>query len=385
MMKIVSIEPTPSPNVMKLNLDEELPAGTSYNFSKEKKELAPVYIQKLLSLDGVTGVFQVLDFISLERHPKADWQTVLAQARNILGEATDRAQPAEAKDAKEEAEATDSYGEVTVFIQKLKGIPMQIKLVKNGEETRIGLPDRFKEAVMKAQAATSNLVFERKWEEQSPRYGEVEEVGKQVAEEIAAAYDEERLQHLVRLALEPEKVEESKRKGISAAEVLKAFEAPEWEKRYAALEQFEPTLEAIHVLDKALDDPKPAIRRLAVVYLGFLENKQVLPYLYKGLKDSSAIVRRTAGDCLSDMGDPDAIPAMCEALKDKNKLVRWRAARFLYEVGDERAIPALKEAVEDPEFEVKMQAQIALERIERGEEASGTVWQQMTRSLKEEK
>jgi hypothetical protein len=51
---------------------------------------------------------------------------------------------------------------------------MQVKLLKDGEEFRFGLPDRFKEAVMKAQAATSNLILERKWEEQSHRYGEVE-------------------------------------------------------------------------------------------------------------------------------------------------------------------------------------------------------------------
>ncbi|MDT2208001.1 HEAT repeat domain-containing protein, partial [Paenibacillus larvae] len=92
-----------------------------------------------------------------------------------------------------------------------------------------------------------------------------------------------------------------------------------------------------------------------------------------------AAVRRTAGDTLSDIGNPAAIPAMIKALKDKNKLVRWRAARFLYEVGDESAVPALKEAAGDPEFEVSLQVQIALERIEGGHEAEGTVWQQMTR------
>ncbi|MBA4494963.1 conserved virulence factor C family protein [Paenactinomyces guangxiensis] len=382
-MKIVSIEPTPSPNVMKLNVDESLPAGTSYNFSQNQKEQAPEHIRTLLSVDGVKSVFQVLDFISLERHPKADWQTVLSQARKVLGEANRKHKGDSVTE--EQKKPADSFGEVSVYIQKLKGIPMQIKLVKDGEEVRVGLPDRFKEAVMKAQKATTNLVFERKWEEQTPRYGDVEEVGQQVAEEISAAYDETRLHRLVERALTPEKTDQTKKEEISAEEVLQAFESPEWEKRYAALEQFEPALESIAVLDKALNDSKPAIRRLAVVYLGIIEKKEVLPYLYRALKDPSAIVRRTAGDCLSDMGDPDAIPAMCEALKDKNKLVRWRAARFLFEVGDETAIPALKEAVDDPEFEVKMQAQIALERIERGEEASGTVWQQMTKSISEGK
>ncbi|GAF20177.1 PBS lyase HEAT-like repeat domain protein [Bacillus sp. JCM 19046] len=51
---------------------------------------------------------------------------------------------------------------------------------------------------------------------------------------------------------------------------------------------------------------------------------------------------------------------------------------FLYEIGDEKAIPALKEAEQDPEFEVALQVKMALERIQDGEEAKGSVWKQMT-------
>ncbi len=76
---------------------------------------------------------------------------------------------------------------------------------------------------------------------------------------------------------------------------------------------------------------------------------------------------------------------MTEALKDKNKLVRWRAAMFLYEVGDESAVEPLKEAQDDPEFEVAMQVKMALERIEGGEEAKGSVWKQMTDTIEQSK
>jgi HEAT repeat protein len=103
-----------------------------------------------------------------------------------------------------------------------------------------------------------------------------------------------------------------------------------------------------------------------------------MPYLFEALRDKSVSVRRTAGDTLSDWGDPAATGPMIEALRDPNKLVRWRAARFLYEAGDESAVEALREAAKDAEFEIQLQAQIALERIERGEEAAGSVWQQMT-------
>jgi hypothetical protein len=378
-MKIVSIEPTPSPNVMKCNVDETLPAGTSYNVTKDRMADAPHYLRRLLEIDGVKSLFQVLDFISIERHPKADWPDVLAQVREVLGDAA----MATAPEKEESAADQESFGEVQVFIQKLKGIPMQVKCVRNGEEMRFGLPERFKTAVMRAQTATSNLVFEREWVEQRPRYGEMSEVGEQVVEELAAAYDEVRLSQMVERVLNPE--QERKEQTLTADEVMQAFNDENWEKRYAALEQYEPNADELHVLDRALDDAKASIRRLAVVYLGFIGGKAVLPYVMRALRDASPIVRRTAGDTLSDIGDPEAIPAMCDALKDTNKLVRWRAARFLYEVGDESALPALRDAVNDPEFEVRLQARLALERIERGEEASGTVWQQMMKRMEEEK
>lgn len=74
---------------------------------------------------------------------------------------------------------------------------------------------------------------------------------------------------------------------------------------------------------------------------------------------------------------------MIKSLKDPSKLVRWRAAMFLFELGDESAIPALKALQDDPEFEVAMQARLALERIS-DEEAKGSVWKQMTESRKGE-
>ena len=63
--------------------------------------------------------------------------------------------------------------------------------------------------------------------------------------------------------------------------------------------------------------------------------------------------------------------------------MRWRAAMFLYEVGDESAIPALEKALDDPEFEVRMQAKMALARIQGGKEAEGSIWQQMAEITKE--
>ncbi|WP_077302970.1 HEAT repeat domain-containing protein [Virgibacillus pantothenticus] len=58
-------------------------------------------------------------------------------------------------------------------------------------------------------------------------------------------------------------------------------------------------------------------------------------------------------------------------------------SRFLYEIGDKTAVEALERAVNDPEFEVRMQARMAFARIKDGEEAKGSIWSQMTKTVKE--
>jgi HEAT repeat protein len=376
-MKIVSIEPTPSPNTMKLNMDERLPKGVSINVTREHAEGAPEYVRKLLQIPGVAGVFQVADFIALQRHPKADWQAILSGAREVL----DGIQDARPANGMEET-PQEGFGEVQVFVQTFRGIPMQVKVLKNGEETRFGLPERFMEAAMKLKMASPNVIMERKWEERGVRYGDVNQVGEELVKEIAAAYDAARLTRMVQAAFRLSAGETVQEERLNAEEVASRLDDPDWEKRYAALSRMkQPDQAALPVLRKALSDPHVSVRRMAVAYLGEVRDADVLLLLFEALKDKSPIVRRTAGDTLSDIGDPRAIGPMSEALRDENKLVRWRAARYLYEVGDESALPALREAQNDPEFEVQLQVRMALQRIEKGEEAGGTVWQQMTRAI----
>ena len=372
-VKIVSIEPTPSPNSMKINLSEELPAGDTRQYKLETDLTnAPAYIQKLMAVPGVKGLYHVMDFIALERNAKYAWEDILPGAREAFGEV------GEEYNASEKASGED-FGEIKVSIQMFRGIPMQVKLEEGESEHRFGLPERFMQAAMKASSASENMVMERQWKEQNPRYGSPEEIGQEVTEEIAATYSEERLEVLVKAAFSDQSESIKQEKKVVTLAML---DDADWKVRYAALDRMDPELTDLPVLEKALQDEKASVRRLSVVFLGMIESKEVLPLLYQALKDKSVTVRRTAGDCLSDLGFVEAIPEMIESLQDRNKLVRWRAAMFLYEVGDETAIPALEQAVNDPEFEVKMQAGMALERIKGGEEAKGSVWHQMTQARK---
>lgn len=107
-MKIQSIEPTPSPNTMKVLLDEELPFGTSYNYKPAQAAHAPAIIQQLLQIEGVKGIYHVADFLAIERHAKYDWKPILTKVREVFGEQVEELQD-------NEPVRNDHFGEVKVY------------------------------------------------------------------------------------------------------------------------------------------------------------------------------------------------------------------------------------------------------------------------------
>ncbi len=381
-MKLLSVETTPNPNSMKLNLDESLAKGVAITYTPENKGDCPDYIAKILDIPGVNSVFRVADFMAIQRRPTAPWEDILSHARAILEEATSPS------DALQNQTATpdEKWGEVRVSVQYFRRIPMLVKVSSGDEVMRLALPDRFGKAIERAMGASKNMLMERKWVDEGVRYGELREVGDAVVREISAVYDAKKLDDLVERAYRPE-LEETEKVRAGEEELAQALDSPDWEERFAALKelgrlataQIKP--QALSRIIKATKDPKMSIRRLAVVYLGLIKTPEVLAPLCEALRDKAVGVRRSAGDALTDLGDPRAMGPMIETLKDSNKLVRWRAGRFLFELGDESALPALREAQNDPEFEVRMQIRQAIERIESGKAGQGPVWRQMTRSI----
>lgn len=85
-MKIKAIEPTPSPNTMKVILNEVLPSGARNNYTNENKEQAPMQVQEILKIEGIKGVYHVADFLAVERNAKYDWKVLLQQVRAVFGE-----------------------------------------------------------------------------------------------------------------------------------------------------------------------------------------------------------------------------------------------------------------------------------------------------------
>jgi len=367
---------------MKLNLDKRLPKGVAITYTHENRGDCPAYIEKILAIPGVSSVFCVEDFLAIQRKPTAGWEDILSQARAVF-------EYASLNNAKPEPEETsdNKWSEVTVAVQYFRDLPMLVKVSSGSETTRLPLPERFGKALERAMGASDNMLMERNWKDEGLRYGDLREVGEAVLREISAVYDEKKLRELVERAYHPELHERVEANEEELDELIRAFESPRWEERFAALKELgrrataQIDSHALLLIIKATKDPKMSIRRLAVVFLGLIKTPEVLAPLCEALKDEAVGVRRSAGDALTDLGDTNAIGPMVETLKDPNKLVRWRASRFLYELGDESALPALREAQGDGEFEVAMQIRQAIERIESGRVGQGPVWRQMTQGI----
>src|SRR5699024_8711671 len=104
----------------------------------------------------------------------------------------------------------------------------QVKLEEGDEETRVGLPELFTNAILQASPASPNIIWERKWIEQHVRYGVVEDIGHEVVEELAASYDQERLDKLVELAFQEQGTEEIKKINAQNKITLETLEDPDW-------------------------------------------------------------------------------------------------------------------------------------------------------------
>ncbi|AVQ33176.1 virulence factor [Staphylococcus muscae] len=367
-MEIIKIEPTPSPNTMKIVISEKRQDNQSTTYT-EVHETHPAFINQVLSIEGVKSIFYVLDFLAVDKMPKADWEEVLPHITAALNGEQDVQQ--------ETHTSQEHFGEVKAEVLKFKDIPYQIKLTTESEEQRRQLNDRFIEAMTAAQLPGDNVVFLRKWHDLGIRYGELEQIMDEVEEEMNALYPTNELQQLVERA-QSTTSQEMPVKEYQHVTLETYQQAEDWKARLRMLSTFPTPTEADYpLLTHALKEEKVQLRREAIVLLSMIETKETLPYLYEGLHDKSPAVRRAAGDALSDLGFAEALPEMEHALDDAHKIVRWRAAMFLFDEGGEAQLPALKAHQEDPAYEVRMQIEMAITRIEQGEAALGSVWKQI--------
>lgn len=142
---------------MKIVVDEELPFGKSFNYTKEIATSAPQEIQAILHVDGVKGVYHVADFLAIERNAKFTWENILSSIRHALGE--------QGEEVEQREQVLDHFGEVFVHVQMFKGIPLQIKVFDSSSEHRIATGERFVQAfqTIEIDKTDENYLLERKW------------------------------------------------------------------------------------------------------------------------------------------------------------------------------------------------------------------------------
>jgi len=183
-MKITFIEPTPSPNTMKLHLD-----------TPESERSAPAWAREMLTIPGVISIYHAADFAALERKGNADWAAILREVQNRFGNSEGLNDDWNLADEN----AGAHFGEAQVFVQMFRGIPLQIRVKTGANEERISLANRFTKAVM--DVASAVMIKERKLTDYGVRYGEPAEIAREVEQEVEAAYPQERLDSLVQQAI----------------------------------------------------------------------------------------------------------------------------------------------------------------------------------------
>src|SRR5579885_3342404 len=143
-MHLRSVETTPNPTSMKLNLHEELPLTATYTL--ENKSGCPDFVELLLQIDGVKSVFVCHDFITVNRDPRTDWQPILEKATAIFSPGElEAVKTSDSETAKVEDEiethrnAFEKEGQVHVLVQTFRGVPIQVKTTDGQGESRVSL------------------------------------------------------------------------------------------------------------------------------------------------------------------------------------------------------------------------------------------------------
>lgn len=83
-MKVLAVQPTPNPNSMRVELDFELPMSESYNYKKRDVENAEQPAKSVLEVEGVEGVYHVMNFMAVERDPSVEWDVIIPKIEQAI-------------------------------------------------------------------------------------------------------------------------------------------------------------------------------------------------------------------------------------------------------------------------------------------------------------
>lgn len=131
-----------------------------------------------------------------------------------------------------------------------------------------------------------------------------------------------------------------------------------------------PQASAVEGLGTLLaEDQDPMIRRIAAIGLGKTGGRAALEALFEGLQDEDPSVRRRVIQGLGKKKDESAVDALNEVLLgDSDAEMRRAAVRSLGSMGTQEAYVSLTAGENDPDYYVRREAGLALDRMrERGD------------------
>ncbi len=79
----IQISQTPNPHAIKFTLNRTV-AAQGETYRGDPGAVASPWGKALLSIPGIVGVYGINNFISMNKTPDADWQTIIPQADAAL-------------------------------------------------------------------------------------------------------------------------------------------------------------------------------------------------------------------------------------------------------------------------------------------------------------
>ncbi len=151
--------------------------------------------------------------------------------------------------------------------------------------------------------------------------------------------------------------------GQALVEALRAGRLEVFSSEHVGFAGLQGDAGALAVAVRALQDRKPATRRLAAEILGRMGNEQAVPHLRHRLSDSDTGVRAAALRSLGELGATAAREDVISALDDPKAEVRRQALAALGRVdgaGGGEAPPRVQSMLNDEAFDVRKEALVTL-------------------------
>ncbi len=82
-MEIVRVEPTPSPNTMKIVLNDKRKDNKSNTYTTIQDD-QPNFINDVLAVEGIKSIFQAMNFISVDKKSDSNWDDLLPRVTETL-------------------------------------------------------------------------------------------------------------------------------------------------------------------------------------------------------------------------------------------------------------------------------------------------------------